>query len=380
MTKPENCGLCARGVVIDPEMTYTASGEAHGVSRDTIRRHVLHSVPENSRVVGTGRVVARKTSTKLADGSWDSVTVRYDDVVDAEEAAEAALRISEIVGKVFALPLPEIVSDERTNPFTAMLAPADLQIGKTDINGGTEETLERVRVALAGFIEDIKQTRPAEVIVPDLGDLIENFMNTSAQALTNDRDLIEQVLLGAAIFSEVIREIAVHTPRVVYAAVPSNHSAVRFERGKPSGKPSQDYGLLVQEMVRRELAGRPEYEHVVFVKPRNDWEEFAVYTSDISNTSIGFIHGHQTRGVFKIGEWLEGQVTDRDNPLRDVDILVSGHFHSYTMYYWKTRLIIVTPSADNGSSWFTGLTGHSSPAGLLGMNLINGKAFNAMIY
>jgi hypothetical protein len=45
----------------------------------------------------------------------------------------------------------------------SVLQPTDEQWGKTDFNGGSEQTLERIMNSYGGFVEYVKEYRPRQV-------------------------------------------------------------------------------------------------------------------------------------------------------------------------------------------------------------------------
>lgn len=375
MTAPDRCILCRKGSTLDPNLSNAANGRKLGVGKDTVRRHKQHideffNIPNEI-------ITSRKKSVRLEDGSWESVTYQP----NAREILEASEDVAKIIGKVFTPTTPVRPSDRRLAPSTKVIAPTDLQTGKVDMNGGTAEMLERVDVSLSALVAEIEDEAPAEVIIADLGDIIENFQNTSAQRETNDLGLTDQILVASATISKIIREVAPLTDRVVYVAVPSNHCEVRIGPKSPASTPSNDFGLMIQEMVRRELSGRPEYAHVVFESPRTKFDIAVAYYSEISNTTFGFAHGDKgNKKAGTLGEWLRDQVAHPDSPLKDVQIMMFGHFHSMWLYQAWGRWIIVAPSSDGGSAWFTNSSGQASLAGILGFNAVNGMWFSPNIF
>jgi hypothetical protein len=56
---------------------------------------------------------------------------------------------------------------------------SDLQVGKVDYRGGTEQLLERVALMQARLMEQVKREKPEKVIFADLGDTVENFYNAA---------------------------------------------------------------------------------------------------------------------------------------------------------------------------------------------------------
>ena len=61
---------------------------------------------------------------------------------------------------------------------SAIIVPADLQVGKVDLGGGTPETTEQALHSFHQFAADCKARRPQEIVIVDAGDSIENIFNT----------------------------------------------------------------------------------------------------------------------------------------------------------------------------------------------------------
>src|SRR5690606_1433237 len=116
---------------------------------------------------------------------------------------------------------------EATLGGTFVVCPSDMQIGKTDWGGGTEDTIKRVMQSWVRAAELSEALRPDEIVIADLGDPIENIYSTPAQRGTNDRSITEQIRVARRLIIEGIKTLLPHAPKLVYAAVPSNHGSVR---------------------------------------------------------------------------------------------------------------------------------------------------------
>jgi hypothetical protein len=90
----------------------------------------------------------------------------------------------------------------------------------------------------------------------------------------------------------------------------------------------------------------------------------------VSNTTIGFIHGHQTRN--KAVDWWAKQAHGMQ-PIGDASILLTGHFHHLVVQQSGAKTWIQMPALDGGSNWFEERTGQSAPAGLVTLVVNNNK-------
>jgi hypothetical protein len=244
----------------------------------------------------------------------------------------------------------------------AVLQPTDEQWGKTDFNGGTAETEERVLTSYSRFADYIREYRPARVLFARTGDGIENVCSTGSQRDTNDLDLPHMLAQLFKIDLHSLKMIAPLVGEVKDARVPSNHGRWRTGLKADAGNPHADFGIVVGRMLentQRELGVFP---NVEFLFPEKLMESMTVQLGGIR---VGLVHGHQTNSPDRLGDWWGKQDHGR-MPTWDADILFAGHFHSHRKYQsGDGRYVIVGPASDNGSSWFSNLQGERATAGML---------------
>jgi hypothetical protein len=86
---------------------------------------------------------------------------------------------------------------------------------------------------------------------------------------------------------------------------------------------------------------------------------------NVAGLNTGFFHGHQSGNPDNVPKFIAGQIAGKQ-ALSQAELFVAAHFHTY---YQKTilanQMLLGCPSADNGSDWFTNLTGIWSKPGLL---------------
>jgi hypothetical protein len=256
--------------------------------------------------------------------------------------------------------IPEAVAHQDQS---LVIVPTDFQFGKVDWNGGSKETLEQVLHSFAKAAEFAKEFRPAEIAIVDAGDIVENIYNTSSQLGTNDRDLPHQIVEAAFAMQKGLQMLAPCAPSIRYAAVSSNHGAMRLGPKAPGGDAHADYGIAIAKMLGNALTLNPEaFGHVTVQVPQPYMESLYFRTS---GSDIGVVHSHQAGNVAKIGEWWKGQ-SHGNMPTSAARILIAGHWHSLKVEQsGDARWIFVGPSSDRGSSWFTNLRGEQSQSGML---------------
>lgn len=318
---------------------------------------------------------------QTADGIQTMYAARAGAVERKVVATDEGMNIAELFDLVEKWETPEVREPAEGTYFpenTFVFNFADPQFGKTDVNGGTEETVKRYMNSLA-HAEDLLSREPAtQILWADLGDGIENFCNTSSQRQTNDLNLVEQVRILRRMQLEGLLRLSKYAP-IVHVSVPSNHSQNRVGFQQPASTAHDDWGLEVQEQLSEVVGMAPDkFLHpVTFARPKDHMESLSVAVP--GGLTLGFVHGHRSNAQNGLETWWAGQTLGRQ-PTADADILLVGHFHNYSVRsVGKERYIITTPSLDNGSSWFTVSRGNVATAGVLTMRIEGGKFRDAII-
>lgn len=357
--------------------TNQAIADEHGVSEAAVRRH-RKALKRRSEIGKRGvdeyfgvpveAITARGKTVRLADGSYEKITYKPG-VVEREEVQTKRF---EDLAPIFAEPVR--APAEVSSRSTLAVVVSDLQVGKTDRAGGTEETVRRVRSAVAR-IADHAAGRYRRVILVDCGDSTEGFSNTVSQAQTNDLPLTYQIRTAQALLADTLRSLAGAAPEVIYVAVPSNHCQVRagIGRSNRASVPGDDYGLLIADNIRQIIAGRPGYEHVQFEMPERLLESLTVRAAD--GTVMGVTHGHAAGSKGRVAEWFRGQAFGCVAGMQHARVLLHGHWHAFSVQtVGDSRQIICAPTMDPGSSWFQNASGESSLPRLLTFELGGGTS------
>lgn len=352
--------------------TNQAIADEYGTSEAAVRRH--RKALKRRSGIGKGGVdeyfgvpveaiTARGKTVRLADGSYEKITYKP----GAVERGEMQARRFEDLAPIFA-ETPDKAAGVSA-PSTLVVVVSDLQIGKTDRGGGTEETVRRVRSAVAQIANHIAG-RYRKVILVDCGDSTEGFSNTVSQAQTNDLPLTYQIRTAQALLADTLRALVPAAPEITYVAVPSNHCQVRtgIGRSNRASFPGDDYGLLIADNIQQITAGRPGYEHVQFETPEKRLESLTVRAAD--GTVMGVTHGHAAGAKSRVADWFRGQAFGCVAGLQDARVLLHGHWHSFSVQtVGDSRQVICAPTVDPGSSWFQNASGESSSPALLTFEL-----------
>lgn len=358
--------------------TNQAIADEYNTSEAAVRRHrkALKRRSERRQQgtdayfgVPTEAITARGKTVRLADGSYEKITWRPG---AAEQAEAKRLAYGDIAPILAEKPAPPA---KHRRSGTLVVVISDMQIGKTDVRGGTRETVRAVRSAIRGIA--LNAVAYDEIILVDCGDSTENFTNTVSQAQTCDMGLVEQIRTAQGVLADAVRQLAQACPSITYAAVPSNHCQVRsgIGRSNRANIAADDYGLLIQSNIQMAVEGRPGYEGVSFLAPSPHLESLTVRAQD--GTIMGVTHGHAAGSKARVADWFRGQAFGCVAGMQDARVLLHGHWHSFSIQtVGDSRQIICAPTVDPGSSWFQNASGESSKPALLTFELGGGASSN----
>jgi len=258
--------------------------------------------------------------------------------------------------------LDEVSGGERA----LVVALADWQVGKRDVNGGTPEFLERLLLTfdrLERHAKTLKKTHGINTVyIVGLGDLIENCDgHYAAQTFSVDLDRREQCRLVRRMILDLVERFVKMNWRVVLGAVPGNHGENRRNGKAFTNVFTDNDDLAVFEQVAEILDHNVERYSNVSV-PSGAIAEDHTMTLDVAGVAVGFAHGHQIKGGAPL--WWQKQAHGKQ-PVGSADILVTGHFHHLSLSEGSGRTWIQAPAMDGGSRWWTAQTGSSAPSGML---------------
>lgn len=283
----------------------------------------------------------------------------------------ATVQVKEFRDYAEALKRKPKAKPEKPAQKAVVVAYADPQVGKAQhTGGGTADTEHRVG-DLFGMAQDyIRAQKPSKVVFGDMGDACESTQNSSAQKHTNDLSFPEQIRVARRLFMYGADTFSRMVPELDVFGVPSNHMQWR-ENGKAQGNASADFGLDIVASVQDAFRlNDGAYGHVKFFYPETYREALVL---NVAGLNTGFFHGHPANNAAALPKFIAGQVAGRQ-ALAGAELFVSAHFHSF---FHQTILANQThlgcPAADNGSDWFTNLTGIWSTPGLLVFTVTDGK-------
>ena len=240
---------------------------------------------------------------------------------------------------------------------------ADWQIGKSGRRGGTPELLERLE-AVRDQVEEVYQKRsPERILIPDIGDGIENFESGGNPHFTNDLSLPDQLDCYSTELWKFVAQAARYAPVDIMPVV-SNHS--QWRRGKTVlGRPKDDFGIYVHREVakRARSVGLDATWHFP-----DEWDESNAV--DFMGANVGAVHGSQF-GPGKAIDWWEKQAFGAQAVTR-ADVLLVGHYHTFHAAVAGTnpvsgreRFCLGAPTIDSGSDHYRQTAGRDSEPGML---------------
>ena len=268
--------------------------------------------------------------------------------------------------------VPDLPVRESAGVTTSVINLSDFQWGKNDEKGGTAETLEASEAALAEVVADLVANPVDELILVDEGDILEGTESAPNALGTNDLSTTEQVRLSRRVFWRWIEALAPLAPIVKVVGVPSNHCRVR--RGKAAlGDLLDDWGIEVISQLKDIAAVNPEaFGHVEFIipAPHTEW----VVLQLVGGKWIGFHHGHHANPAGLAG-WVKK--TGRRG-LALCDIVVVGHHHHLVVEaFGDEQWLMICPTMDPGSGYYTASSGERSERGVLTFR-VDGRGWYAL--
>jgi predicted phosphodiesterase len=247
---------------------------------------------------------------------------------------------------------------------------ADWQMGKAD-GDGTHGTVKRLLNRLDLIEQRIKELkamgRPiGKIVLCGMGDMEEGCDgHYASQTFTVQLNRRQQIRLLRRILTLWVTRLAKLVPEMEVYAVPGNHGENRKD-GKAYTTRGDNDDVAVFEMVAEIVAANPQaYGHVKFFLP----EDEIYMIVEANGRHVGIAHGHITGGGAdpqkKIRDWWKDQAFSKKQ-IGFVDILVTGHYHHFSVIEYDDQTIhMQCPAEDGGSDWYEELKGFDSRPGTL---------------
>ena len=252
---------------------------------------------------------------------------------------------------------------------TLIVCIADTQFGKED-GDGLKGTIQRFVDAIESVEQRINELRAIgrninHLVVAGMGDIIENCEGQYAtQTYAVEANRREQIRIARRLIRDAIMRWAPYFEKVTVLAVPGNHGENRRNGKMFTGTSDNDDVAIFEILAEVFDANREAFGHVEFLIPD---DEISI-TIDVGKI-VGFTHGHVARtggtsAQAKLRSWWEKQAFG-EQPVGDASILISAHYHHFSIVEYGSKVHMQCPSLDGGSKWWTDARGEHSRPGIL---------------
>ena len=261
---------------------------------------------------------------------------------------------------------------------------SDFQIGKVDTRGGTEELLQRVFAAYDQIEAKVKKGKFSQVIICELGDMIEGFYNKADQhqIYSNDKSIMNQVDLGISLTWELIKRLRNYAA-LTYATVASNHCQWRIAKQQVGNPGEDDWGIVIAKQLARLAKETDTQLKVLIPEPMDESLAFDVFDDQFH--ILGMVHGHQASRPEGVPDWFMKQ-SWHNQAIAPATTLLSAHFHHLIVkelgqcHNNGSRYWVQGKTMDNGSNWYRLNSGSDSQAGITCFELEKGRHFTGSVF
>lgn len=298
------------------------------------------------------------------DGHWLHY-YKFDTTAAGESAQQRAANVDELVGLIRGdlPPVPPVGGGDAWAYHAS-----DWQIGKGE-GDGTQGTVQRVLDSYAQAVEQVKALRRLGRKMPvgaflatgDLGEGTCGFYPN--QAWVTDMNRREQNRITRMLITTGIDALAPLFDEFLIVTVGGNHG-----ENRQGGKVATDQGDnddVAQFEAVREAFTRSGCHDLEWIIPEDELS----LTVQLGGVNVGLTHGHLFSSGGKLPqakalEWWKSQTFGLQQ-VADSRVLVSSHFHHFSVINHGSRTHIQTPAMDPGSQWVANAWGLDSPAGVV---------------
>lgn len=267
---------------------------------------------------------------------------------------------------------------------TLVVALADYQLGKVDHRGGTKETIARILETYERLETKFKSGKYEQIILVDVGDIVENFSNAASeqQQYSNDLSIMEQVDASTTLIWDIVKRAAKYTPNVTYASIASNHCRFKINKQNVGNPGLDDWGVMIAKQIHRLATETDLPVKVLIPNPQDESLAYDVFGDGFH--VLGIWHGHQCGSPDKVGQWWKGQSFGQQ-PVHAATVALTGHWHHLRVQEMAlssnggSRFWIQAPTMDAGSNWYRLTSGEDSQPGIAVFELIKDKHFTGSV-
>ena len=266
--------------------------------------------------------------------------------------------------------------------FVIMLS--DFQLGKTDHRGNHEQTILSIFDSYLRIENKVKQLKPKQVIIAELGDIVEGFSNKAdmQQLHTNSLSIMQQVDLAITLIWDLVKRLNKYCDNVTYATVASNHCQFRVNK-QQVGLPGQDdWGIFIAKQIHKLSQETQTSVRVLIPEPSDESLALDVFGDQFH--VLGLWHGHQSPRPEQVPDFWTKQAFGRQ-PIHAASIGLTGHFHHLRVQELGahsnggSRYWIQGKTMDTGSNWWRLNSGSESTPGIVCFELDSKKHFTGSV-
>lgn len=192
-------------------------------------------------------------------------------------------------------------------------------------------------------------------------------VHNSNQPFVTDCNRREQNKITRSLLTYAIDELAPLFDEFIALSVAGNHGENRNDGRKATDDADND-DVAQMECVKEayDKAGK---NNITWMIPHDEMSILA----HLGGVPVGFTHGHLFTGGGKMAqakalEWWKGQVFGLQ-AVAEAKLLISSHFHHFSVINHGSRSHLQSPAMDPGSRWVTNAWGSDSPAGVLTLRI-----------
>lgn len=275
---------------------------------------------------------------------------------------------------------PAVTNSDKA--FVIMLS--DFQLGKSDHRGNHEQAILSIFDSYLRIENKLKQLKPEQVIIAELGDVVEGFSNKAdmQQLHTNSLSIMQQVDLAITLIWDLVKRVSKYSTNITYATVASNHCQFRVNK-QQVGLPGQDdWGVFIARQVHK-LSQETQISVRVLIPEAHD-ESLALDVFGDQFHVLGLWHGHQSPRPEQVPDFWTKQAFGRQ-PIHAASIGLTGHFHHLRVQELGahsnggSRFWIQGKTMDTGSNWWRLNSGSESTPGIVCFELESKKHFTGSV-
>ena len=251
------------------------------------------------------------------------------------------------------------------NPVTAIAPLTDTHVGDVvhadQMLGLNSYDIDIFNKRLYGWAEQVlnltnfqrTHTEITKLVVPMLGDMISGDIHEEL-ARTNVENCMLQMMNGAFLISQAIRELSAHFTTIRIPAVVGNHG--RMTRKIPSKDKYMDWDYMMYQWI---AAFCKDLDNVNFEIPKSFMHIF-----EVANQRILIMHGDSISGggslnaitasVQKLRTVIQyGERTGAEDRFTGFDAVMIGHFHRIDEYDIGTGPLLINGTLKGGDEFTT---------------------------